>query len=108
MPQALTTIAVPPTVALHEMATPEEMDALKKSLEEAFASLPDLEAWKAEYRASLAERMEGATEKAQAQLDEIRAEIRAGGGGREEARMPCVQCEGRAQVVQEAAGAADD
>jgi ATP-dependent RNA helicase HelY len=67
---------VPPTVPLEEMATPEEMQALKESLKEAFETLPDLEAWKAEYRAKLSEQTEGATERAQALLDEIRAEIR--------------------------------
>jgi ATP-dependent RNA helicase HelY len=76
LPQALTIISVPPTVPLDEMATPEEMQALKESLNEAFETLPDLEEWKAEYRAHLAEQMEGATEKAQAQLDAIRTEIR--------------------------------
>jgi ATP-dependent RNA helicase HelY len=95
LPQALTTIAVPPTVPLHEMATPEEMDALKKSLEEAFASLPDLEAWKAEYGASLTERMEGATEKAQAQLDEIRAEIREAAAA--ERKHVCHACNVRSE-----------
>jgi ATP-dependent RNA helicase HelY len=76
LPQALTTLAVPPTMALGDMATGEEIEALKASLATAFEQLPDLEAWKAEYRAGLSEQMEEATERAQAHLDEIRAEIR--------------------------------
>ncbi len=95
LPQALTTIAVPPTVSLEEMATPEEMVALKESLAEAFANLPDLEAWKAEYRATLSEQTGGAAENAQAHVDEIKAEIKQAAD--EERKHPCHACNVRSE-----------
>ncbi len=95
LPQALTTLAVPPTVSLEEMATPEEMAALTESLAEAFANLPDLEAWKAEYRATLGAQTGDAADKAQAHVNEIRAEIKEAAD--EERKHPCHACNVRSE-----------
>ncbi|MEO8285868.1 MAG: DEAD/DEAH box helicase [Chloroflexota bacterium] len=76
LPPALTMLAVPPTVGLEDMLTPEEIRALREDLAYQFENLPDLEAWKAEYRAAQAAHVESAAEKAQAQLDAIREELR--------------------------------
>jgi ATP-dependent RNA helicase HelY len=95
LPQALTTLAVSPTVPLDQMATPEELVELRESLAEAFAFLPDLEAWKAEYRSTLSEQMEGVTQKAQARVDEIRAEIRE--AAEAERKHPCHACNVRSE-----------
>jgi ATP-dependent RNA helicase HelY len=76
LPYTLTTLAVPPTVPLEQMLSPEEMEALRANVRVALAEVPDLEAWIAEYRAAQTEHIEAASARAHAQLDEVREEVR--------------------------------
>jgi ATP-dependent RNA helicase HelY len=76
LPFALSTLAVPPTVPLDKLLTPEELAALEASTIQALEAVPDLEAWIEEYRASQSEHVEAASAKAnaahQAALEEVR------------------------------------
>jgi ATP-dependent RNA helicase HelY len=76
LPFALSTLAVPPTVPLDKLLTPEELAKLEASALQALEAVPDLEAWIEEYRASQSEHVEAASAKAhaahQAALEEVR------------------------------------
>ncbi|MEO5952084.1 MAG: DEAD/DEAH box helicase [Chloroflexia bacterium] len=76
LPNALKTLAVPPTEPLDQLLTKEEYAALDNALQEAIAKLPDLEEWITEYRAGLSSQVQEAADKAQATLDEARREVR--------------------------------
>ncbi|HUP28129.1 MAG TPA: DEAD/DEAH box helicase [Chloroflexia bacterium] len=76
LPEPLTTLSVPPTVPLGQLLSGAELDALRVRLEEARGAVPDLEAWKEEYRAAQAEHIDAATSSARQDLEEIREELR--------------------------------
>src|SRR5206468_5268665 len=75
LPFALTTLAVPPTVPLDELLTPDERSALEASVAEAMRNVPDLDEWIAEYRAAQEQHIEAATANARATLGGIQEEI---------------------------------
>jgi ATP-dependent RNA helicase HelY len=72
LPFALSTLAVPPTVPLEELLTPEELRQLHDNLRAAMLRVPDLQAWIAEHRAALSDHLEEATERAAGELAEIK------------------------------------
>lgn len=76
LPYPLTTLAVPPTLGIDELLSPEEMDQLRGEIAFAMEQLPDLEAWIEEHRSVQARQIEAASEKARAQLGEVREEVR--------------------------------
>jgi ATP-dependent RNA helicase HelY len=76
LPDALKTLAVPPTEPLEQLLTEDEYAALDTELQQAIAKLPDLEEWIAEYRAGLSSQVQAAADKAQAVLAEARIEVR--------------------------------
>ncbi|HST04373.1 MAG TPA: helicase-related protein, partial [Chloroflexia bacterium] len=76
LPDALTTLAVPPTVPLEQLLAVDELDGLNAEASSALEKLPDLEEWIREYRATLAEKSQGATERAQTELAEARQLVR--------------------------------
>ena len=76
LPYALTTLAVPPSVPLQEMLTPEELSGLEESVEARLRELPDLESWIVEYRAAQVEHIEAASASAGQALEAVREELR--------------------------------
>lgn len=76
LPYPLTTLAVPPTVGIEELLSPEEMEQLRGEIAFAMEQLPDLEAWIEEHRSAQAKQVEAATGKARSQLEEAREEVR--------------------------------
>jgi ATP-dependent RNA helicase HelY len=76
LPDALTTLAVLPTLPLDRMLSPGELHDLQKAAAEALANLPDIEAWISEYRATQAVQTRGATERAQSELAAARQNVR--------------------------------
>jgi ATP-dependent RNA helicase HelY len=77
LPYPLTTLAVPPTVALNEMLSAEELASLQSEVAHAIEQLPDLEAWIREYREAQASHWEAAASKSRANLEEAQAEVLA-------------------------------
>ncbi|HYP41032.1 MAG TPA: DEAD/DEAH box helicase, partial [Chloroflexia bacterium] len=76
LPFALSTLAVPPTVPLDKLLTPEELIKLEASTIQALEAVPDLEAWIDEYRASQSEHVEAASAKAHATHEAAQEEVR--------------------------------
>jgi ATP-dependent RNA helicase HelY len=90
LPYALTTLAVPPTVPLEELLSPDELEQLRRGVAEGLQAVPDLEAWIAEYRTGQMEHIEEASAKARANLEEVRAELTV--AARAEREHVCHDC----------------
>jgi ATP-dependent RNA helicase HelY len=90
LPYALSTLAVPPTVSLEELLSPDELEQLRRSVAEGLQAVPDLEAWIAEYRAAQMEHIEEASAKARANLEAVRAELTV--AARAEREHVCHDC----------------
>ncbi len=75
LPFALSTLAVPPTVPLPELLSPEEGVVLNEGVSQALANLPDLEGWIEEYKAAQSEHIEAATSGARRNLEETRHDL---------------------------------
>jgi ATP-dependent RNA helicase HelY len=77
LPEALTTLAVPPTEPLNHLLSPGEAASLEEEVARARAALPDLQAWIDEHRAEQGRHIEAASTKARTSLEEARGEARA-------------------------------
>lgn len=76
LPYSLTTLAVPPTMPLAELLSPEELAQLDAGVREALLNVPDLQGWISEHRAEQSAHIEEASAKARANLEDVREQLR--------------------------------